>query len=68
MRALEERGEQIARDAADRRMDELAKRMAAMLPKAEIKLLASGISIRDRMLLERWLTDSELRFVTRSVR
>ena len=68
MRGLEERAETLAREAADRRMDELAKRMSAMLPKAEIERLASGISIRDRMLLKRWLTDSELRFATRSVR
>jgi len=64
MEVLMARGEEIARLARQRATDELIKHVAQRLPDAEIERLLSGFSIRDLLLCERWLADSELRFLS----
>ena len=68
MKGLEDKAGPIARSAAKRRMDELARTIAQRLPRAEIERLTSSISVRDIRLMQRWLDDPELRFMTRSGR
>ena len=63
MKALQERAERIAREAADRKLDELSQRFSDLLPSAEVQRQASIIFISERRLLTRWLHDPELRFV-----
>ena len=64
METVMARGEKIAQLARQRATDELVKHVAQRLPDAEIERLLSGFSIRDLLLCERWLADSELRFLS----
>jgi hypothetical protein len=63
MEKLMARGEQLAKEAQQRRVREMASFIAERLPQAEIKELLSGISIRDVRLFGRWLDEMELRFL-----
>lgn len=68
MKALQERAEALARAVQQKRIDEIAATIAANLPRATVEKLVSGISVRDLRVMERWLNESELRFMTRSGR
>jgi hypothetical protein len=63
MAKMMKRADEIARDARKRRRNAMAERVAARLPRAEIEMLAEGFSVRDLLLLNRWLDDEELRFL-----
>lgn len=60
-----ERAERIGREAAQRKVDELTAAFAAKLPRANIETFTGGLSIRELRLIERWLEDSDLRFLSR---
>lgn len=64
MKGLMERAERIGREAAARKIDELAVNVLAKLPRAGIEKMTSGLSICEVRLLDRWLNDPELRFLS----
>jgi len=66
MRALQEQAERVGREAAARRVDALVEQLAAKLPRAVIDKMTTGLSISGRRLLDRWMGDPDLRFLTRS--
>lgn len=68
MRSLQERAERIGREAVNRTVSQLAEKVAALLPRASIETMASGLSIRGSRLRSRWLSDPELRFMNWSAR
>jgi hypothetical protein len=63
MERLVARGQELAREAQQRGIREMAQWVTELLPRAEIELSATGFSIRELRLLDRWMDDMELRFL-----
>ena len=66
MKGLMRRGEEIARDAEQAKVAQVAARLAEMLGNASVE--GSRVAVSGRGLVRRWLADSRLRFLGSELR
>jgi uncharacterized membrane protein len=64
MEKLLRRGEEIASAAQQRKVQQLAQQLAAMVGGGAIEIQESAVLVRGRGLARRWLTDPALRFLS----
>lgn len=68
MERLLARAEQIAQAAQANRIEAMAETAAEELNAVSVLKTATGVVLRGRKLLERWLLDPALRFIGSSLR
>ena len=61
---LMSRGEQVARDAQQRKIAEVAQQLRAMFGSAAVEVEEARVLVRGRGMIKRWLIDPELRFLS----
>ena len=63
MARLAERGSQIARDAQQRRLREVADQIRAILGSGAVEVEEARVLVRGKGIIKRWLIDPSLRFL-----
>jgi hypothetical protein len=68
MNALMKRGETLAAEVARRKAREIAARVIEMLGEGSAEAIGANVAIRGRGLMKRWLSEPELRFLSRMLK
>ena len=63
-----DRAAQLARARQEQAMDALARSLAGMLPRVDVRVEGAGVVASGQGLLKRWLTSGELRFLGSALR
>jgi hypothetical protein len=63
MRNLARRGEELARVARERRLGEVARRLASMFGSGAVEAEEARVLVRGKGMVKRWLIDPRLRFL-----
>lgn len=63
MANLQERGEELAREAQARKVHQVAQQLRALLGSTAIEVEEARVLVRGRGIIKRWLIDPSLRFL-----
>jgi hypothetical protein len=62
------RAEQLAQDAQQRRLQQVARQLRAIFGSAAIEVEEARVLVRGRGIVKRWLIDPSLRFLAGSLK
>jgi hypothetical protein len=61
---LVSRGEQVARDAQQQKIADVARQLRAMFGNGAVEVEEARVLVRGRGMIKRWLIDPSLRFLS----